>query len=97
MDTQKPVAVVIGVGPGLGAALARRFATAYSVAMLARKGDYLKELAGELRQSGGTVLDLTCDVSNETRIAEAFRAIRAKLGQVEVLHYIASSGPLRTI
>ena len=36
MDTQsnKPVAVVTGVGPGLGASLARRFAQAYAVALL---------------------------------------------------------------
>jgi NAD(P)-dependent dehydrogenase (short-subunit alcohol dehydrogenase family) len=97
MDTKKPVAVVIGVGPGLGAALGRRFAAAYSVAILARKGDYLKELATEFRQSGGTVLDLTCDVSNETQIAEAFRTIRAKLGEVEVLLYNAGSGVFGTI
>ena len=59
MGTQsnKPVAVVIGVGPGLGAALVRRFGAAYSVAMLARKADYLKGLAGEVRKSGGSVLD----------------------------------------
>src|SRR5580704_12234678 len=58
----KPVAVVIGVGPGLGAALVRRFAAAYPVAMLARNADYLKSLAGEVRQSGAAVLDLRCDV-----------------------------------
>jgi NAD(P)-dependent dehydrogenase (short-subunit alcohol dehydrogenase family) len=97
MDTKKPVAVVIGVGPGLGAALGRRFAAAYSVAILARKGDYLKELATELRQSGGTVLDLCCDVSNETQMAEAFRTIRAKLGEVEVLLYNAGSGVFGSI
>src|SRR5262249_40809321 len=97
MDPQQPVAVVVGVGPGLGAALARRFVTAYSVAILARKGDYLKELAADLRQSGGTVVDLTCDVSNATRIAETFRAIRAKLGEVEVLLYNAGSGVFGTI
>lgn len=97
MDTQKPVAVVIGVGPGLGAALARRFAAAYSVAISARKSDYLKELAAELRQSGGTVLDLACDVSNETQIAETFRTIRAKLGEVDVLLYNAGSGVFGSI
>jgi NAD(P)-dependent dehydrogenase (short-subunit alcohol dehydrogenase family) len=98
MDTQKPVAVVIGVGPGLGAALARRFAPAYSVAIVARRGDYLKGLAAELGTSGaGSVLDLTCDVSSQAQIAETFRAIRAKLGEVEVLLYNAGSGVFGSI
>ena len=58
--SNQPVAVVIGVGPGLGAALVRRFAAKYAVAMLARKADYLKALAREVRQGGATVLDLSC-------------------------------------
>jgi NAD(P)-dependent dehydrogenase (short-subunit alcohol dehydrogenase family) len=97
MDTQKPVAVVIGVGPGLGAALARRFAPAYSLAIVARRGDYLKELAAELGNGGGSVLDLTCDVGSPAQIAETFRAIRAKLGEVEVLLYNAGSGVFGSI
>jgi NAD(P)-dependent dehydrogenase (short-subunit alcohol dehydrogenase family) len=68
--SNKPVAVVIGVGPGLGAALVRRFAASYSVAMLARNADYLKALGDEVRKSGATVLDLPCDVSD----AESRRA-----------------------
>ncbi|NNM29778.1 MAG: short-chain dehydrogenase, partial [Akkermansiaceae bacterium] len=42
-------AVVAGVGPGLGAALVRRFvAGGCRTAMLARSGDYLATLAAEL-------------------------------------------------
>jgi hypothetical protein len=82
---------------GLGAALARRFAGAYSVAILARKGDYLKELAAELRQGGGTALDLICDVGNDAQISEAFHAIRAKLGEVELLMYNAGTGVFGSI
>ena len=63
-QSNKPVAVVIGVGPGLGAALARRFAATYAVAILARNADYLKALARELRDSGAAVLELVCDVSD---------------------------------
>jgi NAD(P)-dependent dehydrogenase (short-subunit alcohol dehydrogenase family) len=93
----KPVAVVIGVGPGLGAALVRRFAAAYPVAMLARNADYLKSLAGEVRQSGAAVLDLRCDVGDPAQIAEAVRAIRKDLGEPEVLLYNAGTGKFGSI
>src|SRR5260370_15699862 len=99
METQskQPVAVVTGVGPGLGAALVRRFAAGYAVAILARKADYLKSLAGEIRKSGATVLDLPCDVSDPAQITEAFRRIRTDLGEPEVLLYNAGSGTFATI
>jgi NADP-dependent 3-hydroxy acid dehydrogenase YdfG len=96
MGTQ-PVAVVIGVGPGLGAALVRRFAAAYPVAMLARNADYLKSLAGEVRQSGAKVLELRCDVSDPAQIAEVFRAIRKDLGEPEMLLYNAGTGKFGSI
>ena len=96
-SSSKPVAVITGVGPGLGAALVRRFAAAYAVAILARKADYLKALAGEVRQSGATVLDLSCDVSDRAQISQAFRAIRKDLGEPEVLLYNAGTATLGTI
>jgi NAD(P)-dependent dehydrogenase (short-subunit alcohol dehydrogenase family) len=99
MDTQsnKPVAVVTGVGPGLGAALVRRFAPAYAVAMLARKAEYLQALADEMQHSGATVLALRCDVSDRAQITEAFRTIRRDLGDPDVLLYNAGSGTFGTI
>jgi NAD(P)-dependent dehydrogenase (short-subunit alcohol dehydrogenase family) len=96
-SSRRPVTVVIGVGPGLGAALARRFAGNYAVAMLARKADYLKTLAGEIRQSGATVLDLSCDVSDPAQITDAFSSIRKQLGEPEVLLYNAGSGTFGSI
>jgi NAD(P)-dependent dehydrogenase (short-subunit alcohol dehydrogenase family) len=95
--TEKKVAVVTGVGPGLGASLARRFAESYAVAIIARKADYLKGLAGEIRGSGATVLYLTCDVGDRTQVTEAFCKIRAELGEPEVLLYNAGSGTFGTI
>ena len=96
-SSSKPVAVVTGVGPGLGAALVRRFAAGHAVAMLARKADYLKSLAAELRKGGAPALDLPCDVSNHAQMTEAFRAIRKELGEPEVLLYNAGSGTFGTI
>ena len=96
--TDKKVAVVTGVGPGLGAALVRRFAPSYAVAILARKAEYLGALADEIGRSvGATVLDISCDVSDRTQITEAFRAIRVDLGEPEVLLYNAGSGTFGTI
>ena len=64
---KKPVAVVTGVCPRLGASLVRRFAPTFAVALLARKAGYLKALARENRQGGSTVPDLSCDVSDPRR------------------------------
>ena len=61
--SNKPVAVVVGVGPGLGAAVARGFSMSYSIGILARKAEYLHELAHELRRGGSKVLDVACDVA----------------------------------
>ena len=93
----KPVAVVTGVGPGLGAALARRFAHTYAVAILARRADYLKSLAEELRPGGATVLDLACDVGNLAQLTAAFRTIRDDLGEPDVLLYNAGTGSWGTV
>ncbi len=95
--SNKPVAVVTGVGPGLGAALARRFAATYAVAILARKADYLKTLAAEIRQGGATVLELPCDVGDRAQMTKAFQTIRGELGEAELLLYNAGSGSWGTI
>src|SRR5260370_22449695 len=99
MDNQpkKPVAVVIGAGPGLGASLIRRFAQTYSMAILARKAAYLKALAGELRQSGATVQDLTCDVRDRRQITIPFGPIRQKLADSEFPLTHPATGPFGVI
>src|SRR6202166_2987827 len=95
--SNKPVAVITGVGPGLGAALAHRFAAAYAIAILARNADYLKGLAAEIRKSGATVLDLPCDVSDPAKISNAFRTIRTDLGEPEMLLYNAGTGTFGSV
>ena len=97
MANRKGVAVVIGVGPGLGAALPRRFAAEYSIAILARKAQYLESLAGEIRRDGGDAHDLVCDVSDPAQISAAFREIRLKLGEVDLLIYNAGTGKFGSI
>lgn len=90
----KPVCVVVGVGPGNGAAFARKFSReGYAVALLARNRVFIDELAGELADARAYV----CDVTDATSIEQTFAAIRRDLGEVEVLIYNAGSGVWGTV
>jgi len=94
---QIPVAAVVGVGPGLGAALARRFAQKYAVAIIARKAEYLKSLAAELGATGAQILEVPADIGDRAQVEAAFTLIRERLGPPEVLLYNAGSGMFGTI
>ena len=88
----KPVCVVIGIGPKNGRAFATRFANeGYAVALLSRSTDYSKKLAEEL---GGNAY--ACDVTDPEAIERAFEQVRGDLGDVDVLLYNAGSGQFGT-
>jgi NAD(P)-dependent dehydrogenase (short-subunit alcohol dehydrogenase family) len=89
-----PVCAVVGVGPGNGEALARRFsADGYSVALLARRGELTSQLATELPRAKA----YACDTADAGSVDVAFRRIRADLGDVDVLIFNAGSGVWGTI
>ena len=89
---------MVGVGPGLGAALVRRFAQGgHPVAMVARSREFMDELATEVKAAGGRTLAATADVGDAEQIARAFDTVRAELGAPEVLLYNAGSGKWGTI
>jgi NADP-dependent 3-hydroxy acid dehydrogenase YdfG len=90
---KNPVAVVVGVGAGTGAALARRFASAYTVALVARGAEKLEELAGEIKAAGGRAFAVPADVSKAAEIETAFPRIREQVGDVDVLLYNAAMRP----
>jgi NAD(P)-dependent dehydrogenase (short-subunit alcohol dehydrogenase family) len=98
-QTNQPgVAIVVGVGPGLGAALVRRFAQGgHAVAMVARSHEFMEGLAAEVKAAGGRTLAVTADVGDAAGIARAFETVRSKLGAPEVLLYNAGSGNWGTI
>jgi NAD(P)-dependent dehydrogenase (short-subunit alcohol dehydrogenase family) len=90
----KPVCVVVGVGPGNGAALARRFhAEGYAVAMLARSTELSAALARELPGARA----YACDVADGAAVERTFAAVAAELGPVDVLVYNAGSGVWGTV
>jgi NAD(P)-dependent dehydrogenase (short-subunit alcohol dehydrogenase family) len=89
MNQASPVAVVTGVGPGTGAAIARRFAHGgYAVAMLARNGERLTQLENE---TPGTHA-YACDVTDEGQLDATLAAIRTDLGSPKVLIHNAVGG-----
>ncbi len=85
-------AAVLGVGPGLGTALARRFAgEGFAVAMMARRGESLAEVRQEIEADGGTALPVSADATDAESVAAAFERVRAELGDPEVLVYNAGA------
>jgi NAD(P)-dependent dehydrogenase (short-subunit alcohol dehydrogenase family) len=88
------VCVVVGVGEGLGAALARRFGAGYKVALLARSAEVIGKAADEIRAAGGVALPLQSDATVESQIAPAHEQINRRLGPVEILIFNGGRRPM---
>ena len=71
----KAFAIVAGVGPGTGAACARRFASAYPVVLMARNPDNYESLVQEINKSGGKAMGISADVSSPDSMKSAFQKI----------------------
>jgi NADP-dependent 3-hydroxy acid dehydrogenase YdfG len=79
---------LIGAGPGLGLAAARRFGTAgHSVALISRNAQHLDELTAELAGDGIEARGFTADVLDIESLTAALYAAGTSLGTVEVLQY----------
>ncbi len=86
MSERNPVALVVGAGDYIGAAISRRFAKGgYSVCMGRRNGDKLKPLADEITAAGGTAHGFTLDAREEEQVASLFRRIEEEIGPLEVV------------
>ena len=90
MDSK--IAAVVGVGSGLGAAIARRFAREdYAVALMARNEGSLSGIQQEIGEEGGTAASYAADATDPGSIEQAFGQIREELGDPEVLVYNAGA------
>ena len=94
-DTQesggrKKVAVVVGAGPGMGMALARRFGDeGYALGLIARDAS---KLGNAITEAGLKAMALSADASDEAALRSAFARIRETLGNPDVLLYNPSLG-----
>jgi NAD(P)-dependent dehydrogenase (short-subunit alcohol dehydrogenase family) len=90
MSSPGKTTVIAGVGPGLGAALVRKFARGgCRVAMFARSRDYLEELAAENR--GSELLVAATDISDPVQVKRSFAQVRKQFGPIDILINHASA------
>src|ERR1700687_5679757 len=85
--TDKPIAIVTGVGPGT--AIVRRFAAGgFRVIALARSPDRIGALERELPDTHAMI----CDVSSKSQVADAIASVRKSYGAPNVLIHNAVVG-----
>ncbi|WP_169250920.1 SDR family NAD(P)-dependent oxidoreductase [Brevibacterium sp. 'Marine'] len=79
---------IIGAGPGLGRATARRFGReGFSVALVSRTQDNVDRLADELSEEGITARGYAANVRGPQALRAALDSAAADLGPIEVLQY----------
>lgn len=91
MSGPDDVGVVVAAGPGLGLAVARRFAReGAALGLVSRSTDRLETLAAPLRAEGATVAVATADVADAVSLRAGFASLRKRLGDPSVLVFNAS-------
>jgi NADP-dependent 3-hydroxy acid dehydrogenase YdfG len=83
---QETVALVTGSSSGIGAATARRLAAdGAAVAIVARRGERLDELASAISGDGGSALVLQADLTDQEQAVAAVERTISELGRLDTL------------
>jgi len=86
--------VIVGAGPNLGLAVARRFGReGFAVGLVSRTEARLVELAAQLQLDGVTCAGAAADIRDTDALAAAIRRLAEELGPVEVLEYSPLPAP----
>jgi NAD(P)-dependent dehydrogenase (short-subunit alcohol dehydrogenase family) len=92
MATQPNVALVAGVGEGLGSAIARRFARAgYFTVLVARNIERLDRISSEIERAGGRGMAYVADVREESAVSKLFDDVEAQIGAISVAVFNAGA------
>ena len=85
-------ALVVGVGPGLGAALAKTFAAAgIDVAVASRNDEQLAPLAADIAKLGVNARAYACDVSKPEDVTLLFSGVEADMAPPDVVVFNAGA------
>jgi NAD(P)-dependent dehydrogenase (short-subunit alcohol dehydrogenase family) len=91
----QPVCLVVGVGPGNGAAIARRFAAdGYSVGLVARTEEFSRAVVREIGPAGRFH---AADAGDPSALRAAMASLQRDLGDADVLVHNAGSGEWGTV
>lgn len=87
MDRLKDkVAVITGGNSGVGAATAKLFAAeGATVIITARREAALEQIANEIKQTGGTVLSISTDISKPEDPERLMQTVIDKFGKIDIL------------
>lgn len=86
------ICAVVGMGPGIGMAVARRFgAEGYRIALMARRSDKLDDYKQQLAEDGITASTYQLDAANYDQIRQVMIDVVEDMGFIEVLIYNAAN------
>jgi NAD(P)-dependent dehydrogenase (short-subunit alcohol dehydrogenase family) len=86
------VALLVGAGDAIGAAVARRFAAGgYSVCVARRDAEKSRRAVQEIVASGGRARAVATDIRNEEAVQALFAQVEVELGPVEVCLFNAGA------
>lgn len=84
--------LLIGIGPGMGLSLARRFGRGgFDILMVARHADKLKDYEATLAAMGISAMGYAADIADTDAFSKVLGRIVAEHPDIEVLHYNASA------
>lgn len=88
-----PHLLIVGAGPGISAATARRLGSeGYEVGLVARREQPLRELAGQLRRDDVPTVTATADSGDPAGLTAAIGGLIDEIGPADVLLYNVSVG-----
>ena len=95
LPRERELAVLVGVGPGFGYALAERLAReGFDLVLVSRDAERLAPLVAALHANGVTVESIGVDATDESGVAKLFERVRAQHGIPNLVVYsLQYSGP----
>ena len=92
MTKSRGVAILVGAGDAIGAAVARRFAQGgYAVCICRREAAKSQALVDELKAAGQEVYAFSVDARQEKEVQDLFARVESEIGPIEVCLFNAGS------